>query len=388
VRRLIATSLFARLPLGISLLAIVLFVRRETGSFALAGAAGGAYTLAGAASAPVQGAIVDRHGQRLTLLPMAVLQSLLFCVLVAAGTADAPGWSLVALSVITGAALPPLAAGLRVLWPVVVQSPEDRERAYALDAMSQEVIWTAGPLLVALAVAAASPAAAVLLSAALTLVGTAVYVSSPVVRAWRGREAPRSRHGALASKGLPLLLVTIFLSGIAVGGLELGLPALAVHLGTSSGAGVLLALWGFGSMCGGIWYGRRGWQSDVAARYVATLVLAAVVALPLLGAATFLVGVVLAFVAGIAWAPLHSCQFALVGRIALPGTAAEAFTWNIAALVGGIAAGSALAGPLVDGVAVGAAFVLAALASSAAAALAGFVYLTSKSGSYSVTEPR
>jgi predicted MFS family arabinose efflux permease len=39
---------------------------------------------------------------------------------------------------------------------------------------------------------------------------------------------------------------------------------------------------------------------------------------------------------------------ALTSRVALPGTATEAFAWTSTALAGGFAAGAALAGVLVD----------------------------------------
>jgi hypothetical protein len=48
---LLGATLLARLPIGINGLAIVLFLRAETGSFAIAGAAAGALAL-GRASAP------------------------------------------------------------------------------------------------------------------------------------------------------------------------------------------------------------------------------------------------------------------------------------------------------------------------------------------------
>ncbi|MGH2831996.1 MAG: MFS transporter, partial [Solirubrobacteraceae bacterium] len=62
VRRLLLSSVLARLPLGICSLAILLFVRAQTGSFLLGGLAIGAYTLLSAAMAPLQGVLIDRLG--------------------------------------------------------------------------------------------------------------------------------------------------------------------------------------------------------------------------------------------------------------------------------------------------------------------------------------
>jgi predicted MFS family arabinose efflux permease len=55
----------------------------------------------------------------------------------------------------------------------------------------------------------------------------------------------------------------------------------------------------------------------------------------------------LAFVAGVCFAPVTTCQIALIDDVAPPGRTAEAFTW-LGTLYGvGSAAGAALGGQLV-----------------------------------------
>jgi MFS family permease len=66
--RLLVSSLAARLPLGMTSVAILLLVRLQTGSFATAGIAVGAFTLANAATSPAQGILVDRLGGRPVLM--------------------------------------------------------------------------------------------------------------------------------------------------------------------------------------------------------------------------------------------------------------------------------------------------------------------------------
>jgi MFS family permease len=60
--RLLMSAIAGRLPLGMTSLAILLLVRLEAGSFALAGIAVGAFTLSSAATTPAQGRWVDRVG--------------------------------------------------------------------------------------------------------------------------------------------------------------------------------------------------------------------------------------------------------------------------------------------------------------------------------------
>ena len=75
VAALVASSLFARLPIGINALAIVLYLREQTGSFAVAGAVSGSLALGSALGAPVQGRLVDRIGPRRVLLPVAIVHA-------------------------------------------------------------------------------------------------------------------------------------------------------------------------------------------------------------------------------------------------------------------------------------------------------------------------
>ena len=72
---LVASSLLSRLPIGINALAIVLYLREQTGSFAVAGAVSGTMALGSAIGAPLQGRLVDRLGARRVLLPVAVVHA-------------------------------------------------------------------------------------------------------------------------------------------------------------------------------------------------------------------------------------------------------------------------------------------------------------------------
>ena len=93
---------------------------------------------------------------------------------------------------------------------------------------------------------------------------------------------------------------------------------------------------------------------------------------PLIAARSVPAGLALSLVAGLAIAPMFSCQYALVGRAATAGSETEAFTWVTAALVGGLAAGSA-AGGAVAAQGVSAPFLLSCAATTLAAALATVV---------------
>jgi hypothetical protein len=254
-----------------------------------------------------------------------------------------------------------------MLWSRVAPDLRLRDAAYALDASAQEVVWTTGPLLVGGASALLSPSAAVLLTAAVSLSGTWWFTSSGLARSVRP-EAVARRASALASAGLRALLVAAALLGVSIGAIEVGLAGLAEHDGAGA-AGALLSVWSVGSLLGGVAYGAVRWRVPLDRRLPVLLVALGVACLPLVGAQGFAAGLVLSLVAGLFIAPVFSCLYSLTAEHAPAGTTAEAFTWSTAALVAGIAGGSAVAGLLVEAPGVAAAMSLGSAACLAAGAL-------------------
>lgn len=370
VGRLLVSSILGRLPVGMFSLAILLFVHSRTDSFLVAGVAVGAFTMAGALTGPLLGALVDRRGQTPVLLPAAAGQALALVALVLVAQAGATPAGIVALSALAGALLPPIAGCTRALWAEVVHG-EQLETAYGFDATTQETIWTLGPLLVGLVGGFASPAAAVLLCAALTICGTAYFATSTLSRDWRTDGAARRQRSALsASPNLRVMLYTVVLAGAVIGAVEVGLPALAAREGARWSSGPLLALFSLGSMAGGLIYSARSWALPIGRRYIALLVAMALAVAPLIAVRPLAAVFGLSVLAGLALAPMISCQFSLVGALAPTGTVTEAFTWHRAATVAGMAGGSALGGSLIDHRGPGAAFALGCASVTLAAVLA------------------
>jgi predicted MFS family arabinose efflux permease len=368
--RLLASALFGRLPQGMSSLAILLLVRGSTHSYAAAGVAVGANALATAAIAPVQGRLIDRAGRGRVLAPVALAQSGLLVLLVLAAQWQAGTGALVALAGLAGAFVPSIASTVRALLNEVMEDPKVRESAYALESIAQELVWIVGPLLVGIVVALTSPSVAVLLLGVVCVSGTLVFVRSPLAARRPTAEDHAGRVPALSSGPLRRLLGPIALTGFGLGAIEVGLPSLALHAGSRSASGVLLALWSLGSMAGGLWFGSRAWRASLASRYRSLLIAAVALTAPLILARSVPAGAVCAILAGLAIAPVFSCQYALVGRVAAPGSQTEAFTWVTSALVAGIAGGAAVGGAVISSGGVAAPFVLGCSATLLAAVLA------------------
>ena len=370
--RLLGSSVAGRLPLGMASLSILLLLRESTHSFAVAGVAVGAFAVSEAAMAPVIGGVVDRIGMTGILVASALGQAAMLVALVVASDAGAPSGILVLFSAGAGACMPPVSACVRMLWPRITSDRKMRDSAYALDATAQEIVWTAGPLIVGVLAGAVSPRAAVLAVAAVSVIGTTLFVSAPATRL----QAPAatvavSRLRLLFSLPLQVLLATDVLLGLSLGATEVGLPALALHEGSRGSAGLLLSLWSIGSLVGGITYGTRHWETRSERQLVVLLVAMAATTAPLIVAWSLPSALVFAWAAGISGAPVFSRLYSLLGDHAPPNATAAAFTWNTAALVAGVAGGSAAAGVGVTALGPRAAFGMACMFALLAAAAAG-----------------
>jgi len=347
--RLLLTALVGRLPVGIFSLAIVLVVREQTGSFADAGVASAAFAIGAGVVAPLQGRLVDRLGQPAVLLPSALVNAAAMVGLVLAGEADAPGWTVVALAAVGGAAIPPLSACMRSQWAALFADDDGaRGTAYSMESVFNEVIFILGPLLTALLVAVGSPGTALLVAAAVSLLGTVGFATARLARGWEGEPAARTAAGALASPGMRTLVIAVVPTGMAFGVLEVAMPAFAIERGHPGLAGVLLAAMAAGSVLGGLWSAAREWRLDEVRRFLVLHGAFALGMVPLLLVDSLGAMIPAMLVAGLALAPSAAAGYLLIDRMAPPGTATEAYTWAVTASITGAALGAALAGLVVQ----------------------------------------
>ncbi|TDC55979.1 MFS transporter [Actinomadura sp. KC345] len=339
--RLLGGTLLGRLPNGMGMLAVVLHIRADDGGYTLAGTLAAILGLATAAGQPVLGRVMDRFGQPPVLLPAACASAAGFGLLAAVG-ADPLPVAVIAV-VLAGFATPPLEAGLRALWPDVLDGQEQVDAAYALDAASQEILFTVGPLIV-VAAAVLNTEAALLLTGAFGITGTLVVTLSRPSRRWTGEPRAADWAGPLRSPGLRILLLSLACAGIALGVYAVAVVAYAERSGRDLASGLLLACMAGGAFAGGIVYGARPWAGEPHRRLPWLLAALAVGYLPLVLAPSLPVMSVLAFASGVFLAPVLACSFALVDRLAPSGTVTEAFAWVVAAVGAGASLGSFVSG--------------------------------------------
>ena len=252
--------------MGMVGLALLLLVREQGGSYAAAGAVSGAYFVATAIGAPIAGRLVDRRGQARILLRRAVIFPALLGGVCALALLDAPLALIGACAAAAGALMPPVGSSLRALWPRLFSDGELRAAAYALEASLQEITFIAGPLLVALLTAAASPALALGVAAAVGGIGTMLIALAEPVRAWRpDEERHASILGALASRGVVTIVSLSACLGLGFGGTEVGFPAFAEGHGGAELGSIPLSLFAAGSLVGGLVAGARVTMTPIAA---------------------------------------------------------------------------------------------------------------------------
>ena len=261
VAPIVAATVIGRLLIGISGLAILLFISETSGSFAVAGACAGALALGSAAGAPLQGRLVDRRGDG-SLIPLAIAHALGLVLVWVLGAASAPAVPLAPAAFATGATLPPLTSVLRSRWPYLL-APELVQGAFALDSVLVEVIFVTGPLLTTAVVRAWVPS---------TRLACPPRACSPARRccytACATRALPSAslevvaRSGSVhsAAPGLRTLVVASVPVGFALGTFEVVLPAFSAEEGSKALAGVLLALWSAASGAAGLAYGARAFK--------------------------------------------------------------------------------------------------------------------------------
>ncbi len=372
VTPLLVASMLARLPYGLYALAAILYLAEARGSYAVAGLVDGAFAIGAAVGTPAQSRLIDRIGQRRVLLPAALLDAAATGLLIALTEAGAPTVALVACGLVGGLTVPNIGGALRTLWPQLLRARDELiPAAFALDSVAIELLFTLGPLIAAVVIALASPASALVLSAACSLVGTIVFVRRPPSRNWRPDAEPAAHGplGALRSAGVRTIVFSSVPVGFCFGAVEISLPAFAQEHGTRELAGVLLATWSLASVAGGLAYGARRWPGSLGSIYLWLSVLLPLGYFPALIAPSVAAMALLILPAGLLIAPLGAAGNELIGRVAPEGAVTEAYAWPVTAILVGFAAGTAAGGGLIEVADWRACFLAAAAAAAVGAAV-------------------
>ncbi|WP_445151718.1 MFS transporter [Baekduia sp. Peel2402] len=369
---LLVLNVLARIPTAGAGVLVVVHAHALTGSYAAAGAVAAAASLTMALAAPLLGGVIDRRGQTGVLVGSALVAGGGYIALALLPHA-APVVAIAALAAIAGGAQPPLGACLRTLWPELLDHDEEAiGAAFSLEAAVLELTYIAGPLGFLTLAALTSTRVSMAVLGVVLAAGTVAFALRRESRAWRphvhdpATDAPRARS-ALSAPGVRTVVAIMGIVGVLIAGVEVSVAA-ATHDAHAPGAtGPLLALWGVGSLIGGVIAARAGGVQALSLVLVGLAVSHGALAL---GASAIVVLAALLVVAGAFIAPVFGATSALTSSVALPGTVTEAYAWTTTALAGGFGLGAAAAGVLIDASGPGPTFAAAGAIGLLAAAVA------------------
>lgn len=336
---MIAAQLTARFPNGMSSLAILLHVEQQTGSYGAAGLVLAATSVGQAVAGPITSRWMGVWGMR-----RVITLTLTVCVVAVLALALLPlnlaGY--MALGMVAGLSTPPIQAAVRTIYPKLVNSTQ-LTPLFSLDASLQEIIWILAPVVITLVSTQIGTIEGLLLVAIILVAGGAWFILSPEVGRVR---IPRSRNplGRVVLKP-PVLLATVigFLLIGACAAVEVGVVATFEH--GSLAAGLVLAVFSVGSLAGGLAFGHIPIGPWAMARRLLIVTIGLGLTMVMLN--VFWLGGTL-ILAGIGIAPALAVLFAITSASVKFSETAEAFGWAGTGQLIGAAAGSAVAGFLVD----------------------------------------
>ena len=341
VARIIAAQLTARFPNGMTSLAILLHIEQITGSYGSAGLVLAATSVGQAIAGPVTSRWMGVWGMRRVLTT-----TLLVCAaaITALALLELPLPGYMALGVLAGLSTPPVQSAVRTIYPKMVNSRQ-LTPLFSLDASLQEIIWIVAPVLITFVATQVGTVQALILIVVILLGGGAWFILSPEVGRVRIPRSRRSIGKVLAKPAVLLATITGFLLIGACAAVEAGVVATFGHGGLE--AGIVLAVFSIGSLAGGLTFGHIPIGPWAMARRFA--VVAGGLALTTISLNVWWLGGSL-IIAGIGIAPALAVMFAMTSASVKFSETAESFGWVATGQLIGAAAGSAIAGFLIDGV--------------------------------------
>ena len=342
-------GLVARLPISMVGLGIVLLVEERTGSYGLAGTVSAVFVLAEAAFAVIHGRWVDHHGQaRVLPIAISVFAAGLSLMILAVEQDWPTAWTYV-FAALGGAALPQVGASVRTRWSHLLDEPAEKQTAFALEAVLDEVVFVVGPVLVTLLATSWHPVAGLGLALVSGVAGTFAFAAQRRTEPPAGRTvvADGPRPAMPWRLVLPLALVCLTL-GALFGAAEVTTVAFAEEQGHRGVAGWLLATWSFGSLVAGLVTGAIAWRSgpDVRLRWGSAAMALAMV--PLMFVSSLPLMAVVLLIGGLAIAPTMIGAMTMVEQGVPPTRLTEGMAILHTGIVAGVAPGASVAGFVVD----------------------------------------
>jgi len=364
MRQALLLGILVRIPIfagGVLLtLHVVQTLHRDYGAAGLVTAAA---TVCIAVSGPWRGKLLDTQGLRRVVLPSLVVTAI--CWSIAPFVDYIP---LLLLAALAGLFVVPVFSIIRQA--VMAAVPEsDRRTALSLDSVAVEVSFMVGPVIGVWA-ATIWPTSWVLFSIEMlgVLAGVGLWFADPVMHADRpdqgdiAAEEPLPRRAWFRPQFLAMCAAAAATT-IVLSGCDIAFVAALRDFDKVSLIGPVLALWGLGSVIGGLVYGLLH-RSISAFLLLGGL---SVATIPIALAPSVWPLAALGLVAGLLCAPTITATVDQLSRVVPDAARGEAIGWHGSAMTAGSAAGAPVAGLAIDHWGWGAGFVSVSLVGLAVA---------------------
>jgi predicted MFS family arabinose efflux permease len=342
LRTILVLGTLVRGPVFASGVLITVHVVTTLGhSYAAAGALAAAATIAIAVSGPWRGRLLDRLGLRRVVLPSLGVAVVCWSIAPFVGY-----WPLLVLAVVAGLFVIPTFSITR---QAVIASvgEDDRRTAISLDSAAVELSFMIAPAIAVWAAAQWSTSWVLFATEMLgVLGGVLIWVVNPPLRGEGEVQVGTARVPIRTWFRLPFLAVCLaaLASTLVLSGSDIGIVATMRELDAVAQIGVVLALWGLGSLVGGLLYGAM-------ARSISPFWLLgglAVVTVPMALVSSVWGLAAFGFLAGLLCAPTITATIDQASRIVPAAVRGEAMGWHGSFLTTGGALGAPIAGLAID----------------------------------------
>ena len=360
--RFSTAGFIARLPISMVGIGVLMYVEAERGSYAIAGAVSGSIAIAAAIGGPLSSRLIDKLGQHRVLPIQILIIAISSIALVLLIPANVPAPYLFIFSIASGLAYPSIGALVRSRWTALLVSGPILLTAFSIESIIDELIFIVGPTIAATASVKIHPAAPQVIAIFL-LAGGGLWLASmrssePPVNTQQGRTG----KPVIFYNGLIYLWGVHIASGVFFGAVETSIIAYTKIAGKPIYGGIVIALWSFGSLIGGVVYGGMHFKSPLHKQ----LIVVSFLLVPATAAMVFVNSIfmlaLLTIAAGIGVSPLLIASAAITQRRSPIGRTTEAIASMYAGIGLGFAIALAMAGWLIDNRGTSYAFALGALA--------------------------
>lgn len=274
--RLLLSSLPSRTTYGMILLSIYFKVQQDTGSIAIAGLATGLNGLAGALTAGIRGAVIDKFGM---IWPLRILAPAYAGMILLLSFANGKT-ELVVIATILGLTAPPINLSVRPLWKITVP-PESLRTAFALDTATMNSVGVFAPVIATTISLSLDPAIALQVCATSMFIGGLLLLRTWQIGKWEPEKKEEKTPPIWRIRGIQLLAIEGVVMGLGWGAFDIGLPAFGTLEGVPERVGIFLSIMAVFNVIGGLVAGTISRKISPLRAFRANYLVWALISLPL-----------------------------------------------------------------------------------------------------------